>query len=79
MLGGMVNMFMLTHKEQVARVTLEFGLAPRPLAWVLLPKTLLALLMGLLTGTAFCWAFCPCGWASGRAASWGPSGCWPGW
>ena len=51
MLGGMVNVFMLTHKEQVARVTLEFGLAPRPLAWVLLPKTLLALLMGLLTGT----------------------------
>jgi len=53
MLGGMVNMFMLTMKEQVARVTLEFGLAPRSLAWVLLPKTLLALLMGLLTGTAF--------------------------
>lgn len=53
MLGGMVNMFMLTSKEQVSRVTLEFGLAPRPLAWVLLPKTLLALLMGLLTGTAF--------------------------
>lgn len=53
MLGGMVNMFMLTMKEQVARVTLEFGLAPRSLAWVLLPKTLLALVMGLLTGTAF--------------------------
>jgi hypothetical protein len=53
MLGGMINMFMLTHKEQVARVTLEFGLAPRPLIWVLLPKTLLALVMGLLTGTAF--------------------------
>lgn len=53
MLGGMINMFMLTHKEQMARVTLEFGLAPRLLAWVLLPKTLLALLMGLLTGTAF--------------------------
>jgi hypothetical protein len=51
MLGGMINVFMLTHKEHVARVTLEFGLAPRPLAWVLLPKTLLALLMGLFTGT----------------------------
>jgi hypothetical protein len=51
MLGGMINVFMLTHKEQVARVTLEFGLAPRSLIWVLLPKTLLALLMGLLTGT----------------------------
>ncbi|MEJ2207443.1 MAG: ABC transporter permease [Anaerolineae bacterium] len=51
MLGGMINVFMLTHKEQVARVSLEFGLAPRSLAWVLVPKTLLALLMGLLTGT----------------------------
>jgi hypothetical protein len=51
MLGGMINVFMLTHKEQVSRLTLEFGLAPRSLAWVLLPKTLLALGMGLLTGT----------------------------
>ena len=51
MLGGMINMFVLTQKEQVARITLEFGLAPRSLAWVLLPKTLLALVMGLLTGT----------------------------
>jgi hypothetical protein len=51
MLGGMINIFMLTYKERVARVTLEFGLAPRALTWVLLPKTLLALLMGLLTGT----------------------------
>jgi len=50
-LGGMINVFMLTHKEQVARITLEFGLAPRSMVWVLLPKTLLALLMGLLTGT----------------------------
>ncbi len=30
MLGSMTNMFMLTQKEQVARITLEFGLAPRP-------------------------------------------------
>jgi ABC-type multidrug transport system permease subunit len=51
MLGGMINMFMLTQKEQLAKVTLEFGLAPRSLAWVLVPKTLLALAMGLLTGT----------------------------
>jgi ABC-type multidrug transport system permease subunit len=51
MLGGMITMFMLTQKEQVARITLEFGLAPRSLAWVLLPKTLLALVMGLFTGT----------------------------
>jgi hypothetical protein len=51
MLGGMINIFMLTHKEQVSRITLEFGLAPRSLAWILLPKILLALVMGLLTGT----------------------------
>jgi hypothetical protein len=47
----MINIFMLTHKEQVAGVILEFGLSPRSLVWVLLPKTLLALLMSLLTGT----------------------------
>jgi ABC-type multidrug transport system permease subunit len=35
----------------LAHITLEFGLTPRSLAWVLLPKTLLALAMGLLTGT----------------------------
>ncbi|MBN1668978.1 MAG: ABC transporter permease [Anaerolineales bacterium] len=52
MIGGMMNVFMLTYKEQTAGVTLEFGLAPRSLVWVLLPKTLLALLMSLLTGTA---------------------------
>lgn len=51
-LGGMFNIFMLTYKEQVAKITLEFGLAPRSLAWVLLPKVLLALVMGLVTGTA---------------------------
>jgi ABC-type multidrug transport system permease subunit len=51
MLGGMMNVFMLTHKEQVSRITLEFGLAPRSLAWILVPKVLLALLMGLVTGT----------------------------
>jgi hypothetical protein len=66
MLGGMVNVFMLTHKEQVARVTVEFGLAPRPLAWVLLPKTLLALLMGLVTGTVL------------LAILWLWLGAWPG-
>ena len=49
-LGGMMNIFMLTYKEQVARITLEFGLAPRLLAWALAPKALLALIMGWLTG-----------------------------
>jgi hypothetical protein len=52
-LGGMFNIFMLTHKEQVAKLTLEVGLAPRCLAWVFLPKLVLALIMGLLTGIAF--------------------------
>ncbi len=52
MIGGMMNIFMLTYKEQVDKVTLEFGLAPRSLAWVLLPKTLLALIVSTLTGTA---------------------------
>lgn len=51
-LGGMFNIFLLTYKEHMARITLEYGMAPRSLAWVLLPKVLLALLMGLLTGTA---------------------------
>lgn len=51
MLGGMFNAFILTFREQEAGVTLEFGMAPRSLLWVLLPKTLLALLMALLTGT----------------------------
>jgi len=52
MLGGMFNIFMLTYKEQVAGITLEFGLAPRSLVWVLFPKVVLALVMGLATGTA---------------------------
>jgi hypothetical protein len=52
MLGSMINIFMLTHKEQLSQVTLEFGLAPRSLLWVLVPKSLLALVMGLATGTA---------------------------
>lgn len=66
MLGSMTNMFMLTQKEQVARITLEFGLAPQSLLWVLLAKTLLSLVMGLLTGTVFL----------GILALW--PGVWPG-
>ena len=52
-LGGMFNMFILTYKEQLNKITLEYGLSPRSLAWVLLPKTFLALLFGLVTGTLF--------------------------
>ena len=51
-LGGMFNVFLLTYKEHLTRITLEYGLAPRSLTWVLLPKVLLALFMGLVTGTA---------------------------
>lgn len=39
----MLNIFMLTHREQLSRTTLEFCLAPRPLAWILLPRGLLVL------------------------------------
>jgi ABC-type multidrug transport system permease subunit len=51
MLGGMMNIFMLTHKENTSQVNIEYGLAPIPLGVVFLAKILLALLMGLLTGT----------------------------
>ncbi|MBN1579971.1 MAG: ABC transporter permease [Anaerolineae bacterium] len=51
-LGGLFNIFLLTYKEHLARITLEYGLAPRSLAWILFPKVLLALLMALVTGTA---------------------------
>ena len=51
MIGSMINIFMLTHKEQVAKINLEFGLAPRSLLWVFIPKVLLAVIMGIITGT----------------------------
>ena len=57
MLGGMINIMMLTYKEQVSQITLEFGLAPRSLGWVFVPKVLLALLMSLMTGTIFLGVF----------------------
>jgi hypothetical protein len=52
-LGGMLNIFMLTFKEQVTRITIEFSLAPRSLLWVFLPKVVLASLAGLITSTFF--------------------------
>ncbi len=52
-LGGIFNMFALTFKEKSNHITLEFGLAPRSLAWVFLPKTLLALIMSLVSSTLF--------------------------
>ena len=51
MIGSMINIFMLTHKEQVAKINLEFGLAPRSLLWVFIPKVALAIVMGAITGT----------------------------
>jgi hypothetical protein len=52
-LGGIFNIFALTYKEKLTQITLEFGLAPRSLIWVFLPKVLLALILALLTGTVF--------------------------
>jgi ABC-2 type transport system permease protein len=52
-LGSIFNMFILTYKAQMQKITLEFGLTPYSLGWILLPKTILALLFGLTTGTIF--------------------------
>ena len=52
-LGGIFNMFILTYKAQMGKITLEMGLSPRSLVWVLAPKTMLATLFGLATGTIF--------------------------
>jgi ABC-type multidrug transport system permease subunit len=52
-LGGIFNIYTLTYKERINNLTLEFGSAPRSLAWVLTPKILLALVFGLASGTAF--------------------------
>jgi ABC-2 type transport system permease protein len=52
-LGSIFNMFILTYKAQIWKITLEIGLAPRSLGWVLFPKTVLALLVGLASGTIF--------------------------
>ncbi len=52
-LGSIFNVYALTHKEQTCNLTLEFGMAPRTLAWVLVPKIVLALIFGLVSGTIF--------------------------
>jgi ABC-2 type transport system permease protein len=52
-LGSIFNMFILTYKAQTGKITLELGLSPRSLAWILVPKTLLALVFGLVTGSFF--------------------------
>jgi hypothetical protein len=50
-LGSIFNMFILTYKAQTGKITLEMGLSPHSLGWVLFPKAVLALLFGLATGT----------------------------
>jgi ABC-type multidrug transport system permease subunit len=52
-LGGIFNMFILTYKAQIGKITLEFGLSPYSLGWVLIPKTVLAIIFGLASGTIF--------------------------
>lgn len=52
-LGGIFNMFILTYKAQQAGITLEIGLSPRSLALVLIPKSMLAVIFGLASGTLF--------------------------
>jgi len=52
-LGSIFNMYALTYKEQVEGLILEFGLAPRSLLWVWMPKIILALLFGWGSGTIF--------------------------
>jgi hypothetical protein len=52
-LGSIFNIYALSYKEQISSMTLEFGLAPRSLAWVLIPKVVLALSFGLGSGTLF--------------------------
>ena len=52
-LGSIFNIYALTYKEQISHMTLEFGLAPRSLAWVLIPKVVLALIFGLVSGSLF--------------------------
>lgn len=52
-LGAIFNMFVLTYKAQTGKVSLEWGLSPHSLSWVLVPKTLLAAVFGLASGTVF--------------------------
>jgi ABC-type multidrug transport system permease subunit len=47
----MFNVFMLTYRERVSRVDIEFGMSPRLLPLILLPKMVVALIISLLIGT----------------------------
>ena len=48
-LGSIFNIYALTYKEQISKMTLEFGLAPQPMVLVLVPKVILALFFGLFS------------------------------
>lgn len=52
-LGSIFNIFILTYKAKHNRVVLEWGLAPRSLVWVLVPKITLAVIFGLASGSLF--------------------------
>jgi ABC-2 type transport system permease protein len=52
-LGGIFNIYALTHKEHITGVALEYSLMPRSVVWVLSVKTLLALFFSMVTGTLF--------------------------
>lgn len=49
MIGSMMNIFMLTYKEQTSRITTEYALSPHSLTIVFCVKTLLSLIMGLIS------------------------------
>ncbi|MBN2531652.1 MAG: ABC transporter permease [Spirochaetales bacterium] len=51
MVGAMMNIFMLTYKEQISRITMEYALAPYSLITVFFVKTILSLFMGMVSMT----------------------------
>jgi hypothetical protein len=52
-IGGMMNMFMLTHKEKISGILQEVSTAPHNLLPFLMAKVVLAFIMAILTGTGF--------------------------
>jgi hypothetical protein len=52
-IGGMMNMFMLTHKEKISGILQEVSTAPHNLLPFLLAKATLAFMMSIITGTGF--------------------------
>ncbi|MBI9048005.1 MAG: ABC transporter permease [Anaerolineaceae bacterium] len=52
-IGGMMNMFMLTHKEKIGGILQEVSTSPHSLLPFLMAKVFLAFIMSLITGTGF--------------------------